>query len=153
MAEIEDLDKYLADCTNIYPETLEEEFVRLSADLAYWSGQAEKALRAHLRQKLEVERARARAALSLRLMAEKTGAKLTESKVEDAVALDPEYMAAQNALVETECAKVKHQNILHAIGAKKEMMVSLGANIRQEKEHDPVIRERAATRRALREQR
>lgn len=144
MADLSESDKYLEDCQRIYPEALNEEFVRLSADLAYWSRKSEEALRAYLRQELEVDRAKARADQTVRAKADVEGRKLTVAQVEAAVLLDEDFMAAQDQLVEDRVAKEKAQNVLRAISAKKEMLVSLGANVRQEMENDPVVRARVA---------
>lgn len=139
-----DPDKYLNDCQRIYPEAIDEEYVRLSADLAYWSRQYEAALRNDLTADLEVSRAEARADQKVRAEAKLKNEKITEGQVKAAVVLDADFMAAQDRSVEASVAKAKAQNILKAIGAKKEMLISLGAGLRQEMENDPVVRARVA---------
>ena len=53
------VDAYLYDCVNVEPEALQEEFVRIPADLAYWNERYAQAHREHLLAKLDAERAEA----------------------------------------------------------------------------------------------
>ena len=144
MTDTIDTDKYLDDCQRIYPEAINEEFVRLSADLAYWSRRYEEALRADLAQDLTVKRAEAKADQTARAKALVEGTKVTEATIKAAVTLDADLTAAQDQLVETNVAKAKAANVLKAISAKKECLISLGASVRQEMENDPVVRARIA---------
>jgi len=136
-----EVDSYLADCVQISPEALQEEFVRVPADLAYWGELHAQAVKQHLLAKVEVERLGARLSLECRerLLAE--GKKPTESTVEAAVMLDPSYHAARLTAVEAEATRVALRSRFDAVATKRDMLQSLGAQIRVEMERDPIVRE------------
>ena len=68
MALLHDLevDEYLADCVRLDDVALDEEFMRLPADLAYWTHKYAQAVDAYLRAKFEHERSAARLFLEAR---------------------------------------------------------------------------------------
>ena len=143
-----DMDAYLVDCTTIYPETLQEEYVRLPADLAYWSARFADALREFLRLKLKADRMEAQVRIEHRERLSTGGGKVTESMVDAAVETDPRLHEAQDAALVAECEKVRLYGVLDSIRAKRDMLQSLGAQVRAEMEHDPITRARVADRRA-----
>lgn len=163
MARIHELEveDYLADCVVIEPTALEEEFVRLPADLAYWNARLAGAHRRMLETKLGLERISSRLHLECRekLLADaasKSGeAKIkapTVSDIEAAVSACPEMHAAQDAALTAEAEKVYIAGVVDAVRTKRDMIISLGAHIRAEMQGDPTLREQSLTMRRAREE-
>lgn len=133
----------------IDPEALNEQFYRISSEIAYLAAVHAKFIGLHLRAKARTKRLlgllRLRAREELAAMG---SAKPNESVVDARVEQMREYQQAQadefEADVRRETAKGR---VLGAL-AKKDMLVQLGANRRAELERDPVIRDRM---RAIRE--
>jgi len=136
---------YLEECVNILPEAIQEEFVRVPSDIAYWGHQYAMSLKTWKAAKLERERTEAELHIRQKELLINQGVKRpTVGDIEAAVALNPDYQSAKLHEVEMEAehlaAKVRYQ----AVCAKKDMVQSLGAQIRTEMERDPSIRERAS---------
>jgi hypothetical protein len=146
-----DPDEYLRSCVHILPEALEEEFVRLPTDLAYWNGKYAEASREHLVAKMEMDRLRARLLIEHREKLMLTNTKVTESMVESAVEQDETYGAGRLRLIEAEVEKVRLHGALDAIRTKRDMLISLGAHVRAEMAGDPHLREEARGRRLSRD--
>lgn len=144
-----DVDAYLADSVQIYPEAIQEEYVRLPSDLAYWGQRYTDALRAFLTAKVNLDRTEARLKIACRAELEAKNSKVTESMVSAAVDQHPEMEAARLGHIATEVEKVRLGGVLDAIRAKKDMLVSLGAHVRSEMEHDPLLRDQSRGRAAL----
>jgi len=156
-----EIDEYLAGCVQIVPEpeALEEEFVRLPADLAYWNEKLAQATRALLMAKLEHDRTAARLRLELRermIVEAKTEAELegartgkkgtakapTVGDIDAAVECHPDSYKARLTEIEAEAEKVRAYGIVDAIRCKRDMVIQLGVRQRIELESDPVVRER-----------
>lgn len=158
----QDLEKYVKDSVFIEPVALEEEFVRMPADLAYWGAQYARSVRGYLIADMEFDRTEAEVRILVRerLLSEaapdpsekpaKRGT-VTESMVAAKVELDEDYQAARLALIEAEAEKVRVYGIVEAVKAKRDMLISLGANQRAEMKGDPVLRRDAQERRSGRE--
>lgn len=144
-----DVDAYLADSVQIYPEAIQEEYVRLPSDLAYWGQRYTDALRVFLGAKLDMDRTEARVKILCRAELNAKEGKVTESMVSAAVDQHPDMEKARLALIEAEVEKARLGNVLDAIRAKKDMLVSLGAHVRSEMEHDPLLRDQSRGRAAL----
>lgn len=135
--EVED---YLQKATEIDPLCIQEEYVRLPADLAYWNQRYAVAYRTHARERLARKRLEALLAIQYRETFADEGKRPTEAMVAAAVSTDERLDAALGREVEAEVEKVRLYGVLDAVRAKREMLVSLGAHIRQEMQHDPTIR-------------
>lgn len=157
------VEKFLDDCVRIHPELLSEEFVSIPAHLAYWGERHARALRQVLALETEVARAKdeqkeKRAQLYVQLYderaekGEKTSEKVMENLVdahEDVRLAREAVMLARQRLDSAEAEKARLWSVCDAIRTKKDMLVSLGAHVRAEMSHDPMLREHSATRRAL----
>ena len=141
MAHIHDLevDEYLYDSVNTDPLKLDDEFVRLPADLAYWHGQAANALRAYQTAKIDTKRLEARLSIELREQQILDGKKPTESTVAAAVETSDEMYEARKNLVGLEADYERIRGVVDAVRAKKDMVVSIGHQIRAELS-DPIVR-------------
>ncbi len=135
-----DADKYLEECVHIDDLCLDEEFIRVPADLAYWSGRYAGAVRAHLFAKHELDVVTAKAHLSIKAGAELHGKKMTVSDLDASVKTTQEFLDATVALIEAEAAKVRLRGCLDAVSSKKDMVQSLGAKLRAEMGADPMVR-------------
>jgi hypothetical protein len=141
-----EVDAYLVDCVKLDPIALDEEFIRLPGDLAYWNEKYAQAIRAHLHAKHDADKTRAAVMLEIREEAASTGVKMTVADVDARVTIDERVSEADIALVEAEAA-MKHARVrCEAVMAKRDMLQSLGAKIRAEMS-DPVVREQFAGRR------
>jgi hypothetical protein len=142
-----ELAQYLKDCVRIEPLALEEEFVRMPADLAYWNERYAKAVRAHLIAKIDGDRSRAWARQALRIKFTNPenahmlgGGKVTEALLESHITVYPSVRAADDAEIEAEAKKIRLHGIIEAIRTKRDMLISLGANMRAEMQNDPMIK-------------
>jgi len=160
VAKINDIevDDYLSNCVIIEPLAIEEEFIRLPADLAYWNERFAQANRAFLIADIEEKRTEARLHLECRarLTVEKgeDGKKVkapTVSDIEAEVNGHEDMQRAQDRLIAAEAEKVRLYGVLDAIRTKREMVVSLGAHMRAEMQGDPTLREQALSARRIRE--
>jgi hypothetical protein len=141
-----DVDDYLRDSVIIEPLALEEEFVRLPSDMAYWGQRYANALRASMIAGIELKRSQALLRIEHRIqlldqLADNSKAKVTESMVDSAVELDPMYQVVQLRFVEAEVETVRLKQLLEAVRTKRDALVSLGSHIRAEMRNDPQIRE------------
>lgn len=138
---------YAEECCEIGPD-IQAEFMRVARDLWYWAAQGAYAEDHYVRQKAALDRAWGAAMIRAKneLEAEQAGAKkastpewLVQAMAESDPAVDRErdlYAIATRRRAEV-------RDIIGAVHAKREMLVSLGAHLRKEMELDPVIRSRA----------
>jgi len=133
----EDEDAYAAECVAINPNSLNDEFSRLPADLAYWNSRYAEVYEEYLRAKDISEQTAANAAVVYR---GRSTAKVTVAEVEAHVILDDDCTASRADEILAEAKKVKYKGIVDAVLAKKEMLISLGAHVRAEMGGDPSMR-------------
>jgi hypothetical protein len=134
-----DVDSYLYDCANVEPEALDEEFIRVPADLAYWNERYAQAHKSHLLAKLDSERTEASLMLEMREKLKAMGGKPTVDEVRANVITDPTYGSARLAEIEAEVERTRLRGLVGALEAKKDMLQSLGAKLRSEMS-DPLLR-------------
>lgn len=137
-----DVEAYLHDCVSIYPEQIHEEYVRQSADYAYWNERYARALKRFLTSRVNLQRVEARVWMETRAKLLEENAKVTEAMVNNEVAGNEDLRRAMDEKIEAEVEKTRLGGILEAMTHKKEMLVSLGAHVRKEMEGDPSLRER-----------
>jgi hypothetical protein len=135
---------YLADCVKIESFALEEEFIRLPADLAYWNDQYSQAYKRYLQAKTSLESLVANLSMLCRdqLTAQAKG-RVTVAEVEQLLLTTDQYQQAKQIEIDAECEKVRLYGVLDALRTKKDMLVSLGAHIRAEMGNDPSIRKQS----------
>ena len=140
MIDEEDFDDdYVSDSTDIDENNLNQEYCRVSADLAYWNEEHAKATRRALLAKAERDRVHARIWSEKRAESKLEGQKLTEKDIQALIAQDDEYFEAYSKWAEAEAAKTRLRGYCEAVSTKKDMLQSLGANIRAEFQ-DPQVR-------------
>lgn len=135
-----DPDAYLKECTDIVPEAIHEEYVRLPADLAYWNAQYAAAQKAHLSAKVEFDILERELYPVIRAQLEQ-GGKVTEKMVDSALAQSEAWQDAKRLVASTEAEKLRLYGVLDAVRSKRDMLISLGAHLRSEMEGDPRLRE------------
>lgn len=142
-----DLHEYLRQSVRIDPIALEEEYVRLPADIAFWNERYAAVYRLYLERRLIARQVEAELSREHReyLTAANKG-RVTVGEVEHEVVLDPSYQRAKASEAEAEAEVKRLYGILDALRTKRDMLISLGATIRQEKQNDPVLRAQAAER-------
>jgi len=136
-----EVDAYLVQCVHLDPLALDEEFIRLPADVAYWNERYAQTIRAHLVVKHDMDKTRAAVMLEIREDAANTGVKMTVADVEARVLVDGRVADATVAAIEAEAA-MKHARVrCDSLSAKRDMLQSLGAKVRAEMAGDPAVRE------------
>lgn len=167
MAQLHDIDveQYLRDCVDIDDTALNEEFIRVPADLAYWNHQFAEAVQELAQSKFVREQvyARRRAEVRDELMqaardaydtamdmattpAEEKKIKLKAPTVDDidsATVVDEEYAEAKQREIDAEGAKARMYGIVDAVRTKRDMLIQMGADRRVEMQGDPQLRAEA----------
>lgn len=139
----EALQPYLKECVKVDPLDINSEFMRIAADLAFWNAQYAKALERFLTAKARDKFDRARLEPLVRQAIINAGAKPTEKQVDAQIEQRDDVQANIRELISAEVEKNYMFGCLDAIRAKKEMLVSLGAQMRAEMQGDPRISEQA----------
>ena len=142
--------EYVKECTSILPaEQIEDEFRRVSADLAYWNNKFADALREHLRAKATEKQVRASVYLEIRSGAAEKGEKLTEAMTDAKVETHEDVRDAVDRCIHAEASKARMYGMVDAVRSKKDMLVSIGAQVRAEMQGDPMLRKEAREHRQL----
>ena len=135
-----DVDDYLAKAVDIEPLAIQEEYVRLPADLAYWNQKYSEAYSSWLGQKLHRKRMVAMLTLEHReRLLSLDGKKATVDAIRASVEDDERLMRVEEMEIALEVEKIRLWGVLDAVRAKREMLVSLGAHIRAEMQGDPRV--------------
>lgn len=138
--------EYLKECTTLEPAAIDEEFSRLPNDYAYWNERYSEANERFLRAEHFEEQVNSRVYLTKRETPEepevegdkkKKEKKLTESAIDALVKTDPEMIAATSARITAEVEKDYLRGVLETMRTKRESLVSLAANMRQEQKANP----------------
>lgn len=137
-----DLDLYVKQSVAIDPVLVREEYVRLPADLATWNARLVAATERYLEADLVVDRTTARLTIEHRERLLACGEKATEAQVKAHVESDERWISARMDRIEAEVEKLRVRGVVDAVLTKRDMLISLGATIRQEL-HDPRIRRQA----------
>lgn len=130
---------HVDEATKIEPVALDEEFIRLPGDLARWGEVFADAVKELLAAKRCLATVDADLFRTHKMSKPPDGSKPTEKYVEACVDGAPTHIAAQERLDEAEYQKSRAWGVLDAIRAKREMLVSLGANHRSEMQYGPTI--------------
>ena len=138
------MESYLRECVEIDQLALSSEYERMPSDFAFWNERYAQAYQ-HWDQRVI-----ARKSLYASLYMEARRAPvippakaLTVEDVKMTVESELVYMKALSDESQAEFEKVRLFGIMESLRTKREMLVSLGATIRQELQNDPVLRERA----------
>jgi hypothetical protein len=137
---IADRDSILRASVDIDPADLNEEFIRAPGHIAYWNQQYADAHREHGVAKIEYDRAWAQLYCQLRADFEGRKPAITVDALKAMVDQDPDIYEKQMQVVVTDAERIRLRGIVDAVVAKKDMLQSLGAKLREEMRGDPVLR-------------
>jgi hypothetical protein len=132
-------EKYAKECVRLEPTALEEEFVRYTADLAYWGERLAEAKRTEALDKLQRDVVAADLDVAAReaLAGDK---KPTEAAVSAWVQKHPAMLESEKNLIECGFHVDRVRATYDALRAKRDMLVGLGAQQRAELQGEPTIR-------------
>ena len=137
----------LAEDLQIYPEDIKGAYIEQSAKYAYWATVALQAKFLYDRKKQEVNRQDeylkktlyGRLDAEVRAMLEMDGEKITEAKVGNAINIHENYLAEQDKLYKLQdellALQEQYQKLeiaKEAMNQRKDMLISLGAQLRLE---------------------
>lgn len=142
--------EYLRECVTIEPMALEEEFVRVPADLAYWGARWADAQKEAALAKLQRDQVEAAIDAEHRAVAASSGEKVTEKVIAARVVADERMRAIEIELIEAEARASRARAFADAVRAKKDMVVSLGSQVRAEMAANPSLRDNLTTARMTR---
>lgn len=133
---------YAKECLTTPPaEALQEDFMRYSADFAWWSERSADARREVALLKLEVDTLKGDADAEVRESIAKAGGKVTEAAVDAALRSHPGLLAAKKRLIDGEHFAGRIDAVVDGLRAKRDMLVGLGATFRAEQKADPLLRD------------
>lgn len=119
-------------CYYLDTDDLRKELVTFPTQYAYWAFKFADAKREHRLTKVEVESLVAVLREEIREDLEASGGKVTEKRIDYAVASHPEYLAAVKEEVNAEHSARWVKGLLMSLDKKGDSLVSLGASERQE---------------------
>jgi hypothetical protein len=129
--------------TSVEPAAIQEEYATVSSDLAHWGATRAEAARQEKRAELDTETWLANFVNDEREKAEVAGWRSPGvDGLKEKAKSRPQYREFKEAEIEASFAKDSAGAIVAAISAKKEMLVSLGADMRLENERDILIKQR-----------
>lgn len=140
----EELEKYREECLAVTPELVEEEFIRNPGDIAFWSDRYAEALEEDVLAYANRKAVYGRLVSDLDLIAEledNLGKKPTASQIEGAVVNHEDYREAVAREGRAKATKQRHRGMMDALSAKRDALISLGADVRIERQRDALIRD------------
>jgi hypothetical protein len=132
------------DVTRVEPERIDDEFAMLPADIAYHGRRYAQALRKHLLAKHERDKTYARLYIEIRekhaalresaIKKKQPHERLTEGQIDALIEANEEWEEVKLACIEAEVERELASTTIDALRAKKDALVSIGANHRAEME-------------------
>jgi hypothetical protein len=139
----EDIEQYLQQSTTIDPDDLNAEFIRLPGAVAFWNARLAEATLAAQQAKLDYDREWARLFCLLR-----DGRGGGKAPAVDAIKAqcdqDEDLYALQADVIRRDAERLRIRGIVEAVLAKRDMLQSLGAKLREEMRGDPMLRQSRA---------
>ena len=118
--------------THIDEDALNDEYSRLPSDMAYFSELYAEAKKAFAAAKLDRDITRSRLRLVARETIEVSGKRATESMVDAAVELDPQWLEVKTTEIECQAKTLRLYGVLESLRFKRDMLIQLGAQARAE---------------------
>lgn len=141
----EDLEAYRRACVRVEPEAIQDEYVRVPSDLAYWSEMHANCYREWQLAKFTREQEWGAAVTRSRAMLSSerggSGRGPTVDQVDAVAVTDEGFVKAKRDEVYLEAETKRLAGMVDAVRSKRDMLISLGAHIRAEMERDPLIKE------------
>lgn len=123
----------LKNCLSIDPTAIDEEMVRQPAIFAYFCEQRRLAEQETKQRKLALDVRIAHVERQIRLEAQARGEKLTERGIEVQVTLDESVNSLRLEIIRHEANLSKFDAIIKALAQKKDLLIALASNQRQER--------------------
>jgi len=136
---------YIEAAVTVNDSDISGEYMRVPGDLAYFVKKYAEAEYAYLAAKAEVDRQKGGAYERARKSLEEDPdikKAPTEKMVEARAANDTLLMGALEDLAFASSQRKLYDGYVDAVKSKRDMLISLGAHMRKEREADPVIRDR-----------
>jgi hypothetical protein len=129
---------------SINADAIQQEYIELPSTRYKFTRRHIASAKAHRLAELEDEIEEQKIRADLKRIADEANPpkKLTVADMEQIVILDPRYRQSKERVINAREAMDQGAAIVASISDKKEMLVSLGADLRTEKEADPSIRTR-----------
>jgi len=118
--------------TKLTEATLDQAMMEQAGLRAYYGSQAAQAEAQHARLKVRFDVLEAKLYDEHRKALAAGGEKVTEKMVENAVKLDPRWAKAKNTLVEAETIASINKSLVISLADRRDMMIQLGADRREE---------------------
>lgn len=146
MAQLRELEveAYYVECTEIDRDDLDGEFIRTPSDLAYWNERYARAVEQRERAKSERERVEGKLACDPELvteLAERLGKKPTVDQIKGEILNHEDFQEAKAAEIAAEGEKARCKGAVETLVTKRDMLISVGAHIREEMRQDLRIRD------------
>jgi hypothetical protein len=126
-----DISRFNSD-TKLTEATLDKAMMEQSGLRAFYGSQAAQAEAQHARLKIRFEVLEAKLYDEHRKVLAAGTEKVTEKMVENAVKLDPRWLKGKNAVVEADTIASVNKSLVIALADRKDMLVQLGADRREE---------------------
>lgn len=120
---------------------INEDMIRLPSNVAYYGGKYAEAKGVQAQRKREMEVVEAQLYLEYKGATMANGKPATEEYVRSSITLDPRLQAVARVVDENATLLARIGAVCDAIAAKREMLISLGANYRAERQPGPSINE------------
>lgn len=146
MAHLRELEveAYFVECVVTTPEAINEEYTRLTSDVAYWNERYARATETYLLAKAERERTEGRLLCDAEMVAElgeRLGKKPTVDQIKGEILVDPKFEEAKTAEIAAEVERIRCRGAVEALATKRDMLVSLGATLREDMKRELLIRD------------
>ena len=117
--------EYLRQCVLVDDVAIQEEYMRLPSDMAYWTERYAAAKETHLVCKHQRERIYSTERAAVRAEMEAAGTKVTEGRIDEQVIPALKVEAARSVEIGAEVEVLRLHGVLEALRSKKEMLNSL----------------------------
>ncbi len=120
------------DETRVSETNLDKCMIEQAGHRAYYGEQAARAEAQHARLKVRFEVLEAQLYDKHRKLLVASGEKTTEKQVENAVKLDPKWLAGKNTVIEAETIAAVNKSLVDSLKDRRDMIIQLGADRRDE---------------------
>jgi len=115
-----------------------QHYLDLPGEVAFWASRAANEANQSMRANYAYKRGRANASEQYRAQAAAVGEKMTESRLSVLVDADGTEASLYDEYLQVEAQHAKSKALLEGMRSKRDMLISLGAHIRQEMQTMPM---------------
>jgi hypothetical protein len=147
---VESITAFLEECLEISPADLNDEFMKIPGQIAFWNERYATATYKHQTAKLHFERERARLFVALRNRPEPNTKKPPPMDAISALCDDDDDLfELAEEVARKDAERIKLKGICEAMLRKADMLQSIGAKLREEHRTDHSVRRQRAEERLL----